>query len=335
MSCNKFAPVIIPTLCRYEHFKKCVESLLRCSGADKTELYIGLDYPLKDSHWDGYKKISEFVEHIQGFKKVHIIRHSSNCGVLKNVKSLREKVSESYDRFIFSEDDNEFSPNFLEYINEGLERFKDNPAVFEICGFNFPFSDAVVESSYPYNVFPMRGFSSWGYGTWIDKMEASKSFVDNSKVKDYLKDWRLIRKLFKKNLHVEVHRMLQRYRIGACGDLLIRIYISMNNMYCIFPVKSKVRNNGFDGSGINCCVNEIYAKQIIDTDTTFNMDDFELKDYPEIVKLHSAIYGRSWYVKRICEFEYIIFRLFGINLVSEKTRKLRKKFKLVLKTKKA
>lgn len=42
---DNFAPVIIPTLCRYEHFKECLESLSRCTWAEKTEVYIGLDYP--------------------------------------------------------------------------------------------------------------------------------------------------------------------------------------------------------------------------------------------------------------------------------------------------
>ena len=38
-----YYPVCIPTLNRYEHLKACVESLQRCTHADKTELIIGLD----------------------------------------------------------------------------------------------------------------------------------------------------------------------------------------------------------------------------------------------------------------------------------------------------
>lgn len=39
-----YAPVMIPTLCRYEHFKECLESLSLCKGADMTEVFcrIGL-----------------------------------------------------------------------------------------------------------------------------------------------------------------------------------------------------------------------------------------------------------------------------------------------------
>ena len=42
---NNLAPVIIPTLCRYDHFKRLMESLNKCTWADKTDVYIGLDYP--------------------------------------------------------------------------------------------------------------------------------------------------------------------------------------------------------------------------------------------------------------------------------------------------
>ena len=50
---NNLAPVIIPTLCRYDHFKRLMESLNKCTWADKTDVYIGLDYPAKEEHRDG------------------------------------------------------------------------------------------------------------------------------------------------------------------------------------------------------------------------------------------------------------------------------------------
>lgn len=34
------APVGIVTPNRYEHFKQCLESLERCTGADKTEVHV-------------------------------------------------------------------------------------------------------------------------------------------------------------------------------------------------------------------------------------------------------------------------------------------------------
>ena len=52
-----YAPVLIPTLCRYDHFIRCLESLKKNTWAKYTEVYIAVDYPAKESHWDGYKRI--------------------------------------------------------------------------------------------------------------------------------------------------------------------------------------------------------------------------------------------------------------------------------------
>ena len=42
----KCAPILIPTLCRYEHFVKCIQSLKENTLANESDLFIALDYPL-------------------------------------------------------------------------------------------------------------------------------------------------------------------------------------------------------------------------------------------------------------------------------------------------
>ncbi len=324
-----YAPVKVTTLCRYEHFKRCIESLSRCTGANETELFVGLDYPAKEEHWPGYNKISSYVYTIKGFKEVHVFRREVNYGPLKNSRDLSEIISKKFDRYIMTEDDNEFSPNFLEYMNGYLEKYKDDSNVVAVCGYYYPFEKAKIKASYPFNAFPMKSYNAWGAGGWFDKRKKISEFADNSKVRGYLQDSKLIKRFFKLKLHVNVHRMLQRYQTGACGDLLMRSYVALNNCYCIFPRVSKVRNNGFDGSGLNCYVNEVYAKQQIDMDITFKVEDFDLKDYDEMLSAYKAIYGVGLMKRILVRMEYFIFRYFKINVVSNPTlRKIRKKLHL-------
>ena len=66
MTCH---PVYIPTLNRYEHFRNCVESLARCTHADKIELVVGLDYPPSEKYVEGWKKISTEVTFDFGDKR--------------------------------------------------------------------------------------------------------------------------------------------------------------------------------------------------------------------------------------------------------------------------
>ena len=48
-----YSPVIITTLNRHEHFRQCLESLERCTDADKTNVYVALDYPPSERYMDG------------------------------------------------------------------------------------------------------------------------------------------------------------------------------------------------------------------------------------------------------------------------------------------
>ena len=134
-----YAPVIIPTLNRNVHFERCLESLERCSGADQTEVYVALDYPPSEKYKEGWKKIDDYLrlkESQNGFKKLHVIRRDRNYGICHengNYETLIREIKKSYDRYILSEDDNEFSPCFLEFQNKCLERFKDDPRINLVC----------------------------------------------------------------------------------------------------------------------------------------------------------------------------------------------------------
>lgn len=313
MQIKNYAPIIIPTLCRYEHFKCCIESLARCTGADQTELFVGLDYPKNESHRIGYEKIKEYVGTITGFKEVHIFYREENYGVRKNTLDLRREVEERFDRYIFTEDDNEFSPNFLEYMNQGLEIYKDNPKVVAICGYTYPFDYCQNIKGYPYNAYPIKGFCAWGGGYWVERNKMVSPFVTQESACNLINSWKLIYKLFRKKNHITVHRLLFRYKT-AYKDLMWRVYCELNDAYCIFPQVSKVRNNGFDGSGLNCMVTDIYTKQEIDKMVSFEFDEFEIKSYKQIDYVHDKLYSGSWIKRRICELEYLYFRLTGCHI---------------------
>ena len=51
-----YAPIIIPTLNRNDHFIKSLESLEKCSGAENTEVFVALDFHPSGKYIDGWKK---------------------------------------------------------------------------------------------------------------------------------------------------------------------------------------------------------------------------------------------------------------------------------------
>lgn len=308
MNISVYAPIVIPTLCRFSTFKRCVDSLSRCTGAEQTELYIGLDYPTKEAHWEGYRKISDYVENLQGFKAVHVYKRESNFGQKRNTEDLLLRVKAQYDRYIITEDDNEFSPNYLEYMNKGLEKYKDHPDVHVVCGFNYPFAYMNPIEGYDYNAFPIHAMTAWGCGFWTEK--SARHFVNKEKATEIVHSWRMVRKLWKIDMHATVHRLLYRHKRGY-SDLMYHLYFLLHNKFAIFPAVSKVRNLGFEGNATNCRPNPIYANQQIDEAAHFEFDDFEIKDYSAIMSVHKKMFNRNFIVRRLCELEYVMFRLTG------------------------
>jgi len=264
----KYSPIFIPTLCRHNHFRVCVESLGKNKDAKESVLYIALDYPINDSQWDGYKKILKYIKTIKGFKLVHVIKRTENYGAKKNFLEGKKEVFKKYDRIIVSEDDNEFSPNFLEYTNKGLLLYEENKMITAICGHRHLFP---VPKDYRCNYYFSKGFSAWGYGMWRDRY---KKFVYTpNELKTFIYDKSFIQKI--KIYYPSFYKSILSYIIknqDMFGDGTVAIDMVRENTYCVYPTVSKVRNHGHDGSGVNCgnMSEDLYSKQTIDSDSQFD-----------------------------------------------------------------
>ena len=278
MEIKTFSPVLIPTLNRYEHFKRCLDSLEKCIWADKTVVYVGLDYPPSDKYVEGWKKIDAYLaekETRNGFKHLYVRRREHNCGISgkgNNFSLLLDEVRQISDRYILSEDDNEFSPNFLDYINKGLEKYKDSPQIYAICGYNYP----IDLSNYDKEYYFSHEFAAWGYGCWFEKRKRVLDIIQSPKyIIDLYKSYPLS-VYFKNNL--KLMSLSTRIGDGFLGDVYLTSYLHSRNVYTVFPKVSLVRNWGHDGTGINCGAMEkrlevLYTKQSIDKETEFDFSE--------------------------------------------------------------
>lgn len=254
-----YAPIIIPTLCRAEHFQRCVESLKRNGWACYTHVYICLDYPAKPAHEPGWREISQYLDSgdFSSFAGFHVIRREKNYGSAENVDALLRELLKTNDRFIRTDDDVEFSPNFLEYMDKSLEAYEDDPQVLMVSGYNFPVHWDVEPGANALllnNSAPM-----WGTGIWRDKFrvlfeEAEKGAI----IADFP---RYIReKLYRNTLDIVTADYLEYMEddydydnfLLYPTDVATRIYLAIRNQYILHPVISKARNYGYDGSGEYC-----------------------------------------------------------------------------------
>ena len=256
--------VIIPTLCRNEHFEKCITSLARNPWAKYVDVYIGLDYPLKESHWPGYRKILEFLEgDFSMFGSFHVEKRESNYGPRKNIQELKQKAQEEHEQYIYSEDDNEFSENYLEYMLKALDFFRDDANVIAVSGYSYPVDFGRVGEKY--NVVTENAiFNMWGAGFWFDKTAKYRKEIEEDLclVRDFSSNIKRCR--FSRYRKVDYINCVAGVNaddpdvLDMCPiftrptDMALGVYMEVNNKYQVMPVVSKVRNNGFDGSGLYC-----------------------------------------------------------------------------------
>lgn len=249
----KYAPVAIPTLNRYDHFRECLESLERCTGAENTEIFVALDYPPSPKYEVGWNKIDAYLhekEKSNGFKKLNVIRRDHNYGVWKadsNAPTLENEVLEKFDSYIFTEDDNVFSPNALEYFNKGLEKFQNDNSIFAISGYDWGKEKPLREEE---TYYKSKSLSAWGLARWKHKQALYESKYNSlESVKSML-----VNKATRKQMILKSPSSIGRYlnmlkSDQLWGDALMVNYMALEDKYCIYPKVSLIRNLGCDGTG--------------------------------------------------------------------------------------
>lgn len=307
-------PVIIPTLNRYEHFKNCVESLSKNLLANETELIIGLDYPPSEKYEEGWKKIKEYIPNIKGFKNITCFERKKNLGSMNNSAELENYVLSKYDAYIYTEDDNVFSPYFLEFINDGLKKYKDDESIIAICGYSYPIDwntdkDIVIQNQY---------FSAWGYGTWGRKAQQLQQDLNNEFIKRTINssNFHKMKKKAKANFINYMGFVLEE-TINSF-DVTRSFYMYLTDKSVLMPSKTLVTNNGWDGSGEHC-----QNITVIDF-TNPNRNDKRKLDINSFEKVYSEeldfIFNSIYSNIRRAKILLFLVRTVGISI----TRKIKK-----------
>lgn len=253
-----YAPVVIPTLCRAEHFKRCLESLANNVWAEHTAVFVALDYPAKRSHGDGHAQIMRYLHDFDAsrFAALRVIERDWNYGASANFNDAVDKALEEYDRVIMAEDDIEFAPGFLRYMDSALMKYRDDPQVDSVCGYSYPLPWEVESGATAF--FCDSTFSAWGYGTWREKLDRRMSTIGDgwliSEFDRSCKDGRLARMVENRRCEYIVFGGLglnEDILKWSC-DMSSGIYLALTGICTVVPVVSLVRNHGFDGTGEYC-----------------------------------------------------------------------------------
>lgn len=241
------APIILFAFNRLEPLKATVQSLLRNDEAADSPLYIFVDGPRAHHEGEAEKvaAVRKFAEQVTGFKSVNCQFSESNQGLGPSIIPGVSKVIEEHGRAIVVEDDLIVANNFLSFLNQGLNLYEHTPEVFSVCGYS---NEVKVPADYHADAYFCTRSSSWGWATWADRWKS----VDWD-----LKDWnhcRLRAKEFNQWGGSDCWGMLNGWKLGRNRSWAIRFCFAqfLQNKVSLFPIISKVQNDGFDGQGTNC-----------------------------------------------------------------------------------
>ena len=242
----KYAPIAIFACKRPVHLSQLLESLALNLDARHSDVRIFVGGPKDAKDWDLVKSTIRVAQAAIGFKSVVLEEKFE----LTTSRALLEygigKVLTENSTLIVLEDDLLVREDFIRYMNESLERYKNDERVVQISGWNW--GKTLEGSPNSTHLFPVT--TSWGWATWQHAWNIPRNILQ-----DY--SWlteksRRIHK-FNSNESYDYLGMIEAIVHENYDAWDVNWYLNSfrNDKLVLYPNSSLVINQGFDGSGLN------------------------------------------------------------------------------------
>jgi hypothetical protein len=253
---KKLAPVILFVYNRPWHTQQTIEALQKNELAKESELFIYSDAPKNDEAMSSVEEVRDYLESVDGFKLVTIIKREENFGLANSIIDGVTDIVNRYGKVIVLEDDLVTSPYFLWFMNEALEFYKDEKKVWHISGWNYP-----IDSDGLDDVFLWRVMNCWGWATWDDRWKHYDRDVDKTIESFSKKDI----KAFNLEGVFNFWYQVVANKNGAINTWAIFWYATIfkKGGLCLNPTKTFVSNIGHDGSGEHCISGREYEDKLV------------------------------------------------------------------------
>lgn len=307
---NKLSPICFFTYNRLFETQQTIIALQKNNLAIHSDLYIFSDGYKNEIGKSKVEMVRKYIRTINGFKSVTIFESPNNKGLAKSIISGVTQIINKFDKVIVLEDDLITSPNFLDFMNQALCFYENNPSIHSISGYTM---DLLGLYKYPLDYYLGYRASSWGWGTWKDK------WLDvDWKVREYHK--------FKKSIFLQLKfmrggsdlpKMLKNQMQGKIDSWAIRWCFNQfqNNQFTIFPAKSKVITIGFGEDATHTKQTKRFETELDNgNQILFNFDHMPekdiklLKEFAQKFSIKNRITEKinRFMIKLISKLKYIV-----------------------------
>jgi Glycosyl transferase family 2 len=237
------APIVVFAYRRPDHLRRTLRSLMDCDGFEGSPVIVYCDGPRNAEERRSTEATREVAREMLGSRAEYHFS-DANLGLSRSVIHGVTEVTRRFGRSIVIEDDLQLAPDFLGYMNAALDRYADDPAVFQISGYMFDvpeFADRRDALFLPLTV-------SWGWATW---QRAWNAFDPDASGWEGLRSDRDLRRRFNLAGAYDYATMLESQMAGRSDSWAVRWYWTVFRAggLVLFPPLSLVGNIGMDGSG--------------------------------------------------------------------------------------
>ena len=303
-----YAPIALFTYNRADHTQRAVESLLKNAEAKFSDLFIFSDGPKAPEKKAGVEENRKYIHTISGFKSISIVEREKNWGLANSLIAGITEVINKYGKVIVVEDDLILSPYFLQFMNEGLEKYKDDDRVGTITGFVPPIKDKLPET------FFLKYFQCWGWATWKRAWDLLETDA-----RPLLKGLRFKKTKFDVGGGVGNYGNLYCQKVGLVDSWYLRYYASLflKDKLSLYPGRSMVTNDGLDGTGTHCGVDLVKAFLSDNSHTPIILRNIDVKEDVQSYEVFKSYFlsqlPSKSFKSEFSRFKSFIRRLFFID----------------------
>ncbi len=246
-----FAPIALFVYNRPQHTERTLKFLKQNLLAADSRLFIFSDGPKAAADEDPVKEVRALLKTVEGFKSVEVIERKVNMGLADSVIAGVNRLVKDYHQVIVFEDDLITSPHTLNYFNDALNRYRNEPKVMHIGAYMYNLKENNLPQSFFY-----RAATSWGWATWERAWDHFEPDIDQLIPQFTAKK----RAAFSIDHTMNFWKQMQDFKNGKNNSWAIRWYASifLKEGLTLNPSHSLVNNIGHDGTGVHSGINDIY-----------------------------------------------------------------------------
>jgi hypothetical protein len=271
---QKLAPIALFVYNRPDHTRRTLIHLQKNVLADESRLYIFCDAPKTEADRANVDEVRQVAKETTGFKSVKVILRDHNLGLAESIISGVTQLVYEYGKVIVFEDDLLSSPYTLQYFNEALTLYANQPKVMHIGAYMYNLKEKDLPESFFY-----RAASSWGWATWAHAWDSFEPDIDKLIAQfDTLKILR-----FSIEGKMNFWKQIQEFKAGKNNSWAIRWYASifLKGGLTLNPSRSLVNNIGHDGTGVHSNKENMYDVHI---------SQQPVKKFPDVIEENEKAY---------------------------------------------